>query len=314
MPKHILTGGLALALAGVGSTVWAAEPTPFLYTASTSRAWVHYTRDGAGKAEDVAALVDECARYVEADLGLTMRQRVHVYVAGSHTELEALVGRPADFALEGLARSPEGAIIVRAGQRGTYLRSLLIHELVHVVLAQHLADVGLEPPVWLTEGLAELVADEAIPGDQSREAASRGEIIPIAALARSFPSEPVARNLAYAESRSFVQFLEREGEDLRLRRLIRAFRETGDIEAAAQPAYGRSLASFEEAWRPQFGANLALIRFVNIEGGILSVMSVLLLIGLVVRYRRRRSAQRRDQAAAGPAEREHDWQGDGDED
>ncbi len=277
-------------------TVLARELAPFEYAASTDRALVHYTAVGDRQARATIALVDDCVAYVEARLPGGLEARVHVYVASSHAELEAVLGGAQDFLLEGVARSPQGAIVIRGRPAGPDLRGILVHELVHVALARHLAEGGLTPPVWLTEGLAELIADEAVPGDQTRQANTRtGGIIPLAELERDFPQDPVARNLAYAESRSFVAFVGGETGDPYLRRLIAAFARTADIEAAAQAAYGRSLGAFERAWAPRFSVNLRRVRVVNAEGGIFAAMTLLFVVAVTVRYWRRRAAEPDDE-------------------
>ena len=114
----------------------------------------------------------------------------------------------------------------------------------------------------------------------------------------AFPSQPQQSSLAYAQSRSFVEFLIGETGDNGLGSLVRALGETGDIEQAFSRAYGRSLADFEAQWRPQFARGLGRAFPIDPDWAIFMSMGALFILVCIIRLvrgrRRRREAEMAD--------------------
>lgn len=253
---------------------------------------MYYSEGRYSQAKAQAKLAEDCWDAVGREFGFVPSRRVHLYIAGSQAELEALCGGPEDFWLAGRARPSESVIVVRLQGTAQDRQAVLAHELVHIALGQALEAHGVEPPTWLTEGLAEYVADAVTPGDQRRKA--RGQPGPMADLDVGFPGNPQSSNLAYAQSRSFVEFVVQETGDRGLNRLVGALAETGDIDQAFPRAYGRSMADFEAAWRPQFAKGLGRALPIDASTAIFMAMGALFVVVCTVRLiraRRRRIAE-----------------------
>ena len=94
------------------------------------------------------------------------------------------------------------------------LRTTVDHELVHILLDQHVGENGVHVPRWLHEGLAQVLAGGLYLDIQEEQLASRVKArtyLPFASLRESFPAhDPDALALAYGQSNSFVAFLRRE--------------------------------------------------------------------------------------------------------
>jgi len=268
------------------------ELPPPVYTASTERFWVHYTREGLPEAEVAIQCADDCLARVEARLGMRLKGRVDLYLAATQRELEELAGGPEDLFLEGQAFPSQRAIIMRGKITREATCALLAHELVHLALAQRLSPAGVEAPRWLDEGLAELVADEVTPGEHRRYPGQvTGGLLPIASLDTAFPRDPPHQNLAYAQSRSFVEFLEQRTGDRGLSRLIAALAQSGSIEDAFPAAYGRTLEQLEAEWAPGFEVVQARPWSVDVGTAIFMSMTVLFIVAVLVRWRRRQTRE-----------------------
>ncbi len=259
---------------------------PLDHATYTEHFFLYFSEGRHEDAEAAGLLAEERWDAVRRELGLAPTRRVHLHLAGSLTELEALCGEPEDHRLAGRARAEKSEIVVRL--RGTARRrhAVLAHELVHVALGQALEPHGVDPPRWLTEGLSEYIADLVTPGDQRRRA--RGMPLAMESLRAAFPRQPHASDLAYAQSRSFVEFLIRETGDKALGDLLRALGETGDIEQAFLSAYGRSLSDFEDEWRPHFASGLGRALPIDPGMAIFMFMGVLFIVVCIVRIARRR--------------------------
>ena len=94
------------------------------------------------------------------------------------------------------------------------LRTTVDHELVHILLDQHVGPNGLYVPRWLHEGLAQVLAGGLYLDIQEEHLALRVRdrtYLPFRSLRESFPShDPDALALAYGQSNSFVAFLRRK--------------------------------------------------------------------------------------------------------
>jgi hypothetical protein len=91
------------------------------------------------------------------------------------------------------------------------LRTTVDHELVHILLDQHVGVHGLHVPRWFHEGLAQELASGLYLGVREEDLAYRVQTrtyIPFASLCDSFPRDDPARlALAYGQSFSFVAYL-----------------------------------------------------------------------------------------------------------
>ena len=274
----------------------------------TEHFFIYYAEGRRSEAKATARLAEQCWGAVTGELGLAPQRRVRLFLADSQAQLEALCGGPETFWLAGRARPHRSVIIVRLRGTERERQAVLAHELVHVALGQALEPHGVRPPQWLMEGLSEYIADAVTPGDQRRRAS--GQPMPISALHRGFPSQPHRSTLAYAQSRSFVQFLIGETGDKGLRRLVQALRETGDIEKAFSRVYGRSLAQFEAAWQPRFAMGLGRAPRIDPALAIFMAMSALFVLVCLIRIIRRRLRRRPDWLEEADDEGEYDEFGD----
>jgi hypothetical protein len=260
----------------------------------TDHLFVYYANGRLESAEKDARTAETCIAQLAALTGLKPTHRIRLYLADTQEQFEALVGEPESFAVQGRADEDRDVIVVRT-TAGATMTDLLAHEITHVLLGQALEGSGAQAPRWLDEGYAEWAADAVTPGDQRRRPAVRGRIYSLSDLASAFPRDPAGADLAYAESRSFVDFVQNKTGDRGLRRLIQALRATKSIEPAFLSAYGKPIEDFEKAWEPEFAAGIGRRIDIDPLTAIFMIVSLLFVIVIVVRVRRQRRRRKEEE-------------------
>jgi hypothetical protein len=161
--------------------------------------------------------------------------------------------------IAGLAVPTESRIVLFApalSSRPDRIRSVLLHEMVHLHVHAATARADLSPPRWLDEGLAMWISGTWDLGFDWRsnesslltDASAAGTLLPFEKLDSSFPEGPFFA-LAYAQSYSFVSWLtEQHGEDS-LRSLLRGLDRNLSFNDAFAAATGTSFPDAERDWR-----------------------------------------------------------------
>lgn len=163
----------------------------------------------------------------------------------------------------GLAVARHGLIVLYAPalqSRPDRIRGVLRHEVCHLVFAAATRRAEVEPPRWLNEGVAMRWSGEWDLGssylsDQSkllRDANAAGHLLPFRSLETSFPTGPFF-HVAYAQSRSFTDWIVRRGGDQGLLAFIDRLGKDEDPDPAFRAVFGLSLEDAEAAWRESIG-------------------------------------------------------------
>jgi hypothetical protein len=193
--------------------------------------------------------LDSVKRLIPADLA----QPVDFYVYASLNDLrDTLVPGSQDW-IAGHADPSLGVVMVAIepgpAQENTMLQRLP-HELMHIMLYRALGNSYASIPTWLNEGtasLTELIANTTY--DSSLQSAiSRNDWIPISSLCVSFPTETDRAFLAYAESRSFTEYIYKTYGSSGLFNLATAYAKGAGCEDGPATAFGEPLGSLEQNW------------------------------------------------------------------
>jgi len=144
-----------------------------------------------------------------------------------------------------LAISPSSEAILR-------MKRDIPHELTHKVLYDLTGTQGYAAqPTWFVEGLAstfELSPDPAYALALQR-AAQDSKLIPMATLCYPFPAEADRALLAYAQSQSFVRYLQQTYGWSKVRELIDAYTDGLECSAGVKQTLGADLTTLERDWR-----------------------------------------------------------------
>lgn len=143
-------------------------------------------------------------------------------------------------------------VTVEAGaDRNIQLEQRIPHELMHVLLARQVGAGYRNLPAWLREGMSVLA--EVYPNpDYDRvlaDAVARDALVPMRDLCASFSPQVDSAFLAYAQARSFVNYLRGQFGADGLLSLARAYADGVDCKRGPERAFGVSLAKLERDWQ-----------------------------------------------------------------
>jgi hypothetical protein len=166
---------------------------------------------------------------------------------------------------------------------------------VHVIMYRSVGRGYQNIPAWLREGTATLA--EIYPNaDYDRVlagAVTNNGLIPLKDLCLSFPTEAGRAFLAYAQSRSFTDYLHKTYGSAGLLSLVSSYADGVDCERGPERALGISLSALELNWRSSvLGQNAFLSTLKNISPYLVLLCLVLIipLIGIVSTLRKRGSS------------------------
>jgi hypothetical protein len=135
------------------------------------------------------------------------------------------------------------------------LASTLKHELCHLLL-HHYID-GERLPKWLDEGVSQWASDGVaeVIMDYKRailpQAIVSGRYFRMNALHERFPRDKQALQLAYAQSRSFVDYISKEYGRDQILLLLNKLRKGLEIEAAIEETFAITFDELEKKWLEQ---------------------------------------------------------------
>jgi hypothetical protein len=142
------------------------------------------------------------------------------------------------------------------------------HEIAHI-LTFELSEKRLDAlPLWLVEGIATI--SELYPNSDYQRilntAASSGGLIPMESLCESFPENPSAAYLAYAQSGSFVNFLYKRFGTTGLDQLILAYSNGTSCTNSIESVLGETFNELEYSWQMEvLGIDSDLFVFQNLS-------------------------------------------------
>ncbi len=144
-----------------------------------------------------------------------------------------------------LAISPSSEAILK-------MKRDIPHELTHKVLYDLTGAQGYAAlPIWLNEGLASTFERSPDPAYALalQRASQDGKLIPMTTLCHPFPTETDRALLAYAQSQSFVSYLQQTYGWTQMRALIDAYSNGLECSTGVKQTFGADLATLERDWR-----------------------------------------------------------------
>lgn len=225
-------------------------------------------------------------------------QKVTIYVYPSAQELQSTIqlsGQNAEW-IAAHADIDAGVILVSIPQgpaQTLEIKRQIPHELAHVMLYQKIGDAYDNLPNWLNEGLASTA--ELFPNPDYtillEKAHERELLISIEDLCYRFPSDINNFQLAYAESASFVWYLQGEFGTDGIENLIEAYEQGVSCERGIEIAFEKTFSELERNWRlVTFNENPLLYALAGlfpwmIVFGFLLLPSLALFIGDILKQR-----------------------------
>lgn len=247
-----LLGTLLLLLASLGPQGAAAEPA--FKTARTTHYAFEWTRGLDGYANALMEKAESYHDQIYGELGVkagARRTRVSLLL-DEDAMLELAEGRhgraPPRWA-DGLAYPTQNVIYLHVGSGPDELDETFRHEMSHIAVGR-IAPPG-RLPLWFYEGVA-IRQSEGISLERAwllTQAATLGNLLPLADLERGFPKAGERVGIAYAQSVNFVGHLMAEGGEREFGDLLARVGKGASLADAVPSVYGKSLDTIESEWR-----------------------------------------------------------------
>ncbi len=227
--------------------------------------------------------------------GQTLANGVRVYIYSSAAQLrDAMNQAPSAWAVG--EASPDLGVVLVSVSPGTEqqldMDRQIPHELMHVLVYQIAKDSYANIPLWLNEGLATLAETYSNPDYQRalKKAVKDGTLFPMADLCGGFPNDASGAFLGYAESASFIRFMQNKFSNRGLMDLVNAYRNSYSCEDGVQAVTGSSLGQLDYRWRQEMlGVDTGVLAIQNLSP-YLAVIAILLVVPfLVAGFTHRRS-------------------------
>jgi len=189
---------------------------------------------------------------------------IDIYIYDNDTDLRDVLYGSGEAWVAGHADSAVGVVTVtiEAGEgQGILMEQRIPHELMHILLHRQIGAGYRNVPAWLREGISVLA--EVYPNPEYdrllMDAVARNALIPMQDLCTSFSPNLDSAFLAYAQSRSFTDYLNRQYGADGLINLINIYANGVDCERGPERTFGVTLAKLERDWQIsiQGGSNIA---------------------------------------------------------
>lgn len=228
---------------------------------------VRYDARLEGAAKEVLKLYPAVRTDLTKDLGRQPEYRPEIVLIRDHASFREAAG--SDL-ITAVAIPGQDLVVIdysRMGEHPFTLGVTLKHELCHLDLHHRIP--GGKLPRWLDEGICQWVTGgfAEIISDRGRsvlgEAVLSKRLISIDRLTAGFPSGGRELVLAYEESRSIVEFMEREFGAEALLRLLDELAVADDLDQAVRDSLALSLDELEKRWRSSLSAKKEWLFFVR---------------------------------------------------
>ncbi|HMQ33535.1 MAG TPA: peptidase MA family metallohydrolase, partial [Chloroflexaceae bacterium] len=221
---------------------------------------VYWYRGGADFGRELMDVTTRTLDRLQRQVGADLDAPVRIYIYADTTDMRSALQSNSVEWVGGQAH-PELGIIIGAIAPGDSAEAqrLIPHELSHQVLHQATANPYGGTPIWFDEGLAVHNQEQRDIGwdEMVAEAAVAGTLIPLEALAGSFPADTERALLSYAQSRDVVEFIVATYGEGALRELVAAFAAATPADEALPAVLGVTVDELDAAWRatlpPQTG-------------------------------------------------------------
>ena len=232
---------------------------------------------------------------ISALLPLDLARPIDIFIYANINDLRGTYYSESDGWVAGHANSTAGVVMVviePGANQSIFMEQRIPHELMHVMLYRSIGPGYDSLPAWLREGTATLVEGSPNP-DYDRVLAAAGAnntLIPMKDLCTSFPSNADTAFLAYAESQSFIHYLQSTYGSAKLLSLVSIYADGVDCERGTENAYGVSLSKLEMDWRASaLGQNAILPALRNLSPYLVLLCLILLIpfIGIITVMRKK---------------------------
>ncbi len=273
----------------------------------------HHVDDSLNAATIASILHDEYPS-ISRELGSDVSAPIGVFITKDQAQFTKMTGGGIPHWGEAVANPKRQIIYLKSprwSQIGDHPRTVVVHELVHILVGNAVRDVRV--PRWLTEGLAVYFSGdlEHIGATKISQAQLNDQLLTLREIERMLVFGHAKANLAYQQSYFAVVYLAEKYDASAFPLLLNALNESGGIDGAFQEVYGFSVAEFEREWRAYLKSKYRWSFLAEFDTLLWVFIPLLFLLAVVISYfrNRRKKAQldaEEDQYAS-PYDPENDW-------
>ncbi len=214
-----------------------------------------YKGDDAFAGELMTAIQDALTR-LAGNTGAEIENPVSFYIYANSADLQGSMIFPQDWT-GGVAFSQYGIIAIGIGTSRSEInwgKSVVAHELTHLVIHQLTSNPYNDLPTWLDEGLA-MVSEGTLDAQFTSalsQARSKNALISVRSLASPFSAYAGESVLAYAESYEVVKYLIDTYGQKKMFELLSTFKQGSGYDDALNKVYGFDMDGLNARWRASF--------------------------------------------------------------
>ena len=228
-------------------------------------------------------------------MSLDVAQPIEIYIYANTDDLRGTLISAGEDWVAGHVDPALGVVMVviePGAEQGITLEQRIPHELMHVMIYRQVRQGYNNLPAWLREGTATLA--EIYPNAEYdralADAVTRDDLIPLREICVAFPSDAGQAFLAYAQARSFTNYLRDRYGSTGLLNLAGTYADGVGCERGTERAFGVPLSTLELDWRSSaLGNNTFLSSLRNIAPYLVLLCLVLIipLIGIARTLRKK---------------------------
>jgi hypothetical protein len=228
---------------------------------------------------------------------LDLTQPIEIFIYGNTADLRETLFLGGENWVAGHADPALGVLMVTiepGTDQSIQMEQRIPHELMHVMLYRRVGAGYARIPAWLREGTGTLaeVYPNADYDSVLADAAASNDLIPLQDLCDSFPAEAGPAFLAYAESRSFTNYLHDAYGSTGLLNLALSYADGVDCEQGTERVFGVPLSNLELKWRSSVLGQNAFLSVLQSNSSYLALLCLVLVIpfvGILMTLRRKGS-------------------------
>ena len=206
-------------------------------------------------------------------------QQISIFVYNSENELQSSLASVGQSWVGGHADPVLGSVVVSLPpgvDQSLEIQRLIPHEITHISLYRYMGTEYEYLPAWFKEGLASTMEVYSLPeyALTLERAAKEGGFIPMAHLCVAFPTDPELALLSYAQSESFLDYIQQEYGTQGLQAMILAYDQGVSCERGVEVGLGTSFDSLEKEWKRDTFSKDIYLTYIYILGGVLLILII----------------------------------------
>ena len=214
-------------------------------------ATIYWYQGDESFAQELMITAQEALVRLAEDTGAYLDKPVKVYIYANAQDLQGSMIFPQEWT-GGAAFTRHGIIAIGIATNNlAWGKRAMTHELTHLVIHQMTFNPYNDLPTWLDEGLAVYNEGEVSSQFATRlnKAIAEDRLISVRSIASPFSAYAEESILAYAQSRSLVEFLISNYGSDRMLELLNIFRQGSTYDGALEKVYGFDMDGLNALWR-----------------------------------------------------------------